>query len=132
MLCGKTRSYFPKVYDIAVNDPKRTTSSGETERRIPLGPGMVGHFPGIMECQMYDVRVCKKSFRRVRRFWIMGLQGIVFSWGVVPAGMAGILEELHITIKQLFPVVLSVALWGGHWHDSTIRCRVTMQQWWPF
>ena len=34
--------------------------SGETECRIPLGPGVVGDISGIMEWQMYDVRDCKK------------------------------------------------------------------------
>ena len=32
-------------------------------------------------------------------------------------------RELHITIQELLPIVLSVALWGGQWHDSTVRCR---------
>ena len=32
-------------------------------------------------------------------------------------------KELNITVKGLLPVVLRVALWGVHWHDSTIRCR---------
>ena len=26
-------------------------------------------------------------------------------------------RELHITIQELLPIMLSVALWGGQWHD---------------
>ena len=29
----------------------------------------------------------------------------------------------HNTVKELLPIVLSVALWGGYWQNKTIRCR---------
>ena len=36
-------------------------------------------------------------------------------------------ESCHISIQELLPVVVGVALWGDQWQDGTIRCR---WQWW--
>lgn len=35
-----------------------------------------------------------------------------------PAGW----EKIHITIKELVPVVLAIALWGQHWKGTTVKC----------
>ena len=87
---------------------------------------MVGHIPGIMEWQIYDVRDCKKSLCCAITSDTSG------TWGCGAFSSLGEYfqpewseswKELHITIQELLPVVLSVALWGGHWHDGTIRCR---------
>lgn len=32
-------------------------------------------------------------------------------------------ESVHITVKELLPIVLSVAVWGHKWGGCTIRCR---------
>ena len=39
-------------------------------------------------------------------------------------------RSVHITIQELLPVVVGVALWGDQWQDGTIRCNATMQHWW--
>ena len=31
--------------------------------------------------------------------------------------------KLHITIKELLPVVMGVAMWGSKWRGKTVRCR---------
>ena len=31
--------------------------------------------------------------------------------------------DLHITVKELLPIVLGVAAWGRQWAGKTIRCR---------
>ena len=31
--------------------------------------------------------------------------------------------KLHITIKELLPVVMGVAMWGSKWQGKTVRCR---------
>ena len=31
-------------------------------------------------------------------------------------------EDLHITIKELLPIILGVALWGKQWAGKTVRC----------
>ena len=30
--------------------------------------------------------------------------------------------SIHITIKELFPIVLSCAIWGGYWRGKTVKC----------
>lgn len=30
---------------------------------------------------------------------------------------------IHITVKELLPIVMSVAMWGGQWAGETVRCR---------
>ena len=32
-------------------------------------------------------------------------------------------EKLHITIKELLPVVVGIAMWGSKWQGKTVRCR---------
>ena len=32
-------------------------------------------------------------------------------------------ESVHITVKELLPIVVSVAVWGHSWRGCTIRCR---------
>ena len=32
-------------------------------------------------------------------------------------------KELHITVKELLPIVLAVAIWGASWKRSTVRSR---------
>ncbi len=32
-------------------------------------------------------------------------------------------QEVHITVKELLPVVLAVAIWGHKWKGKTVRCR---------
>ena len=32
-------------------------------------------------------------------------------------------EKLHITIKELLPVVVSIAMWGSKWQGKMVRCR---------
>ena len=32
-------------------------------------------------------------------------------------------ESVHITVKELLPIVVSVAVWGHNWRGCTIRCR---------
>ena len=31
--------------------------------------------------------------------------------------------DIHITIKELLPIVLGVALWGGRWQGLSVSCR---------
>ena len=30
---------------------------------------------------------------------------------------------VNITVKELLPVVMGVAVWGGQWRNGTVRCR---------
>ena len=39
-----------------------------------------------------------------------------FEW---PAALSG----LHITNKELFPIVLAAATWGAQWQNKSVRCR---------
>ena len=32
-------------------------------------------------------------------------------------------SEVHITVKELLPIIMGVALWGRSWQGRTIRCR---------
>jgi len=32
-------------------------------------------------------------------------------------------QPIHITVKELLPVVLSVAIWGSMWQGKAVRCR---------
>ena len=34
---------------------------------------------------------------------------------------AGVLTEAHISIKELIPIVLAVALWGSHWRGKSVQ-----------
>lgn len=31
-------------------------------------------------------------------------------------------EGIHITVKELLPIVISVALWGEHWQGKSVKC----------
>ncbi len=31
-------------------------------------------------------------------------------------------QEIHITVKELLPIVIGIALWGEQWHGRTVRC----------
>ena len=31
--------------------------------------------------------------------------------------------QLHITVKELLPVVISIAIWGKLWSGKTVHCR---------
>ena len=42
-------------------------------------------------------------------------------WFQIP--WQGSLEGVHITVKELLPVVVACALWGSHWRDMTVCCR---------
>ena len=33
------------------------------------------------------------------------------------------MQEAHITIKDLVPIVLAVAVWGKEWHGLTVQAR---------
>ena len=35
----------------------------------------------------------------------------------------GALEGVHITVKELLPVVVACALWGRQWRGMTVQCR---------
>ena len=43
--------------------------------------------------------------------------------GVVPLELLGSWREVYITVKELFTIVLSVAVWGPLWKGLTICCR---------
>ena len=32
-------------------------------------------------------------------------------------------HHYHITVKELLPIVLAIAMWGRDWQGSSIRCR---------
>ena len=32
-------------------------------------------------------------------------------------------DSVHITVKELLPIVVAIALWGHEWQGRTIRCR---------
>ena len=32
-------------------------------------------------------------------------------------------ESVHITVRELLPIVVSVAVWGHSWRGCTVRCR---------
>ena len=32
-------------------------------------------------------------------------------------------SDVHITVKELLPVVIGVAMWGNRWRGKKIRCR---------
>ena len=32
-------------------------------------------------------------------------------------------RRVHITVKELLPVVLGAALWGSQWQGTNVRCR---------
>ncbi len=32
-------------------------------------------------------------------------------------------ESVHITVKELLPIVMGAAIWGRHWEGKMIRCR---------
>ena len=34
---------------------------------------------------------------------------------------AGVLTKVHISIKELIPIVLAVALWGSHWRGKSVQ-----------
>ena len=34
-----------------------------------------------------------------------------------------ILQDLHITIKELLPIVMAAAIWGDHWQNKSVQCR---------
>ena len=42
-------------------------------------------------------------------------------WFQIP--WRGSLEGVHITVKELLPVVVACALWGSHWRGMTVCCR---------
>ena len=63
------------------------------------------------------------SHINLRRLRVMGLWRIHIIRSVVPACVAGSLGGPHITIKELLPIVLGVALWGKQWVGKTVRCR---------
>ena len=41
-----------------------------------------------------------------------------FKFGWVPG-----MEELHITIKELIPIVFAAAIWGDQWVGKSVQCR---------
>ena len=36
---------------------------------------------------------------------------------------SGTLQEAHITIKELVPIVIAAAVWGKKWYGLTVECR---------
>ena len=42
------------------------------------------------------------------------------NWFQIP--WRGSLEGVHITVKELLPVVVACALWGSHWRGMTVCC----------
>lgn len=36
---------------------------------------------------------------------------------------AGTWEGVHITVKELLPIVIACAVWGDLWHGGAVRCR---------
>ena len=53
----------------------------------------------------------------------LGLWGFYHSVAMVSVAMASTWKNVHITFKELVPVVMAVALWGGRWRGGTILCR---------
>ena len=62
----------------------------------------------------------------VRCFRILRVWSIHFHGGVVPAGIPRQLEEVHITAKELLPIVLGVAMWGPLWKGLSICDNATV------
>lgn len=42
---------------------------------------------------------------------------------MVPTAVVTPMQEAHITIKDLVPIVLAVAVWGKEWHGLTVQAR---------
>lgn len=42
---------------------------------------------------------------------------------MVPTAVVTPMQEAHITIKELVPIVLAVAVWGKEWHGLTVQAR---------
>ncbi len=40
----------------------------------------------------------------------------------VPAAVPRVWSDLHITVKELLPIVLGVAIWGNEWKGLTVSC----------
>ena len=35
----------------------------------------------------------------------------------------GLLKDQHITLKELLPIVIAIAIWGTEWVNRSILCR---------
>ena len=112
--------------DFVVDNTKGVASQSAIELGVSLGPDVVERIPGFMEWQKHDVGIIKSHYvatitSDASGTWGCGAFSSRGEWFQLewPDSWRG----LHITIQELLPIVLSVALWGGQWHDSTVRCR---------
>ena len=66
---------------------------------------------------LYDATVTSDTFG----VWGCGTLSSTGDWFQLQ--WPGSWEKLHITIKELFPVVVSIAMWGEKWQVKVVRCR---------
>ena len=53
----------------------------------------------------------------------LGLWCLHLYWKVAPAGVAGVVKAVHITAKELAPIVVVCALWELAWKGNTVCCQ---------
>ena len=58
-------------------------------------------------------------YRYIRR---MGMWRIYISRGRFQLKLPGSWDGIHITAKELLPIVIGAALWGEQWRGQTVRC----------
>ena len=63
------------------------------------------------------------DYPHLRCLWQLGMWCIHLHWGLVPASISGDWSDVHITAKELLPIVLGVAVWGPRWKGRTVLCR---------
>ena len=94
--------------------------------KFPIVSAVVGNIYCHMEWCEHDVSPLKthRETRGVVYIIHRGNGLIQFQW---PREWGSI----HITIKELLPIVLSFAAWGRYWKGKTVNVCVTMQLWLP-
>ena len=69
---------------------------------------------------VFPVWLC--CYNHLRCIWFVGVWSLPIFWRVVPTGVAGVRRDFHITVKELMPVVVGIALWGRMWQGKSIHC----------
>ena len=123
MTCLLCSQIFLKEDDQLSLECERASPQGETKSGFHVGPAMAVLFSITMEQNSNDV------IRQTRALLLQDASG---SWGCGAFTSEGEWFQLklphdwstvHITTKELLPIVLGAALWGKKWARKHVRCR---------
>ncbi len=111
------------LHDSTASSSQTAPSHAPVKWRLPVRPMVVDNIPTEVEWCQHDVGhvISATLTSDASGSWGYGAYTSTGQWFQLKWPAAWL--DIHITVKELLPIILGVALWSNEWAGKTTRCR---------